>query len=311
MTPDPVTVASTLRQLFGESLQCGVPLAPYTTLRIGGPADFLLEASTAEQLVQAYRAALELKIPFYFWGGGSNVLIADAGLRGLVVIDRAREIHWLENFTVRVAGGCLLNAVVEELAQRGWADMTFAAGIPGTLGGALVGGAGAFGHLVHEYLVEAEVLRRDGSIVTLPASALGIGYRDSAARSRGDRILSALLGGFVPQPPETLWNEIRRIKAEREVRHPGPDLPSAGSFFKNLPPDKPGGHRIPAGKLLEAAGAKELRVGGASVFSKHANIIVNHGGATASDVDELAKLMAERVKEKFGIILEREVQYLC
>ncbi|MEW6233786.1 MAG: UDP-N-acetylmuramate dehydrogenase [Candidatus Omnitrophota bacterium] len=300
-----------LRRRFAGRLACGVPLAPYTTLKIGGPAQYLLEADACEQIIDARRLALDLEIPFYFLAGCSNVLIADAGLQGLVVINKTRRIEWGEDYAAWAAGGCGLDDFVMEASRRGWGDMTFAAGIPGSLGGALAGGAGAFGHLVCEYLLQADVLRKDGSLAALTTAELGVDYRDSQARRRGDIVLQAKMGPFVPSSPGDLLLETQRIKQERKEKHPGEDLPSAGSFFKNLPPAEPGGRRIPAGKYLDEAGAKQLRVGDAGVFPKHANIIVNHGRATAAQVNELADAMAARVKQRFGVILEKEVQYLC
>ncbi|MFB3785497.1 MAG: UDP-N-acetylmuramate dehydrogenase [bacterium] len=302
---------STLRARFGGRLRQHVPLASYTTLRIGGPAEYLLEAHTTEELITACRACLEAQIPFYLFAGCSNLLISDRGLAGLVLINKTDSIAWHEDFTVAAAGGYNLDRLVSETCERGWSDLTFAAGIPGSLGGALIGGAGAFGHLVCEYLRAADILRKDGTVAAVSRDGLGIGYRTSEAKKRGDIILTAVMGPFTPGAKDALREEADRIRAEREIKHPGPKLPSAGSFFKNLPPLEPGGHRIPAGKYLEEAGAKKLRVGDAGVFEKHANIIVNHGNATAEQVNRLADLMAERVKEKFGILLEREVQYLC
>lgn len=306
-----MSIENPLRSRFGERLQCEIPLARYTTLRIGGPAQFLLEIESTEDLIDAFRLAKENQIRFYFLAGCSNVLISDAGLRGLVAINKTHSIHWREDYTVRVAGGYSLDCFVSELCERGWSDLSFAAGIPGSVGGALAGGAGAFGHLVCEYLREANVLHQDGSVETLLANQLGIQYRSSDVKKRSEIILDAVLGPFSPGHADELMDACRHIRAERETKHPGRDRPSAGSFFKNLPPSEPNGRRTPAGKLLEEAGVKHLRFGDACVFEKHANIIVNDGNATAEDIDRLANEMARRVQEKFGIILEREVQYLC
>jgi len=300
-----------LRARFGERLKQQVPLAPYTTLRIGGPAEYLLEVHSTDELITAYRAGQDEGLPVYLFAGCSNLLISDRGLAGLVLINKTESIAWGENYTVTVDGGYSLDRLVTDTCERGWADLTFAAGIPGSLGGALIGGAGAFGHLVCEYLLRADILRQDGSVSTVPREELGINYRTSEAKKRGDILLTAVMGPFTPGSKNDLLQEANRIRAERETKHPGPKLPSAGSFFKNLPPRVPGGHRIPAGKYLDEAGVKGLRVGDAGVFEKHANIIVNYGNATAEQVNRLADLMAERVKEKFGIVLEREVQYLA
>ncbi|MDP8242832.1 MAG: UDP-N-acetylmuramate dehydrogenase [Candidatus Hinthialibacter antarcticus] len=310
MTDCVSSIEQTLRDALGDGLRTQVPLAPYTTLQIGGPAEFFLEATSQDQLIAAYRAANELGLRFIFLAGCSNVLIDDAGLKGLVVVNKTQEIHWHDDFTVHVDGGYNLDQFVTDASQRGWADITFAAGIPGSIGGAIVGGAGAFGNLVHEFVLEARVLRKDGGIENVPVESLGITYRNSEARKRGDILLGAYLGKFESGDDEALLENIKKIKEQREVKHPGVDEPSAGSFFKNLPPAEPGGWRTPAGKYLDEAGVKGMRVGNAGVFDKHANIIINLGGATCDDVNQLAQQMAERVNEKFNIKLEREVQYL-
>ncbi len=310
-SPKQISKENNLLARFGKRLQTNARLAPYTTLRIGGPAQYLIETETTGEVIDALRLAREANIPFHFLAGGSNVLISDEGLAGLVAIDKTKTAEWWDNHTVRVSGGYPLDRLVTELSQRGWGDISFAAGIPGSVGGALAGGAGAFGHLVCEYLREADILHRDGTIETLPAQALGIDYRCSKIKNRGDIIIYAELGSFLQDDPGHLQEACSAIRTERETKHPGQHLPSAGSFFKNLPPSEPGGRRTPAGKLLEEAGVKSLRFGDAGVFEKHANIIVNYGHATAREVNQLAEEMARRVKDKFGIHLEREVQYLC
>lgn len=304
------SIASQLADAFGPALRLNVPLAPYTTIRIGGPAEFFLEATDIEQIIIAREICSRLGIRFTFLAGCSNVVIADEGLPGLVVINNTQQIEWRSNHTVLVDGGYDLDTFIAEASQRGWGDLTFSAGIPGSLGGGIVGGAGAFGHLIYEYLIQAEMLRANGEIVSMTAEDLGITYRDSYARQRGDILLRAEMGPFTETEPQLLLQEIQRIKELRDSKHPGWDLPSAGSFFKNLPPQEPGGRRIPAGKYLDEVGAKGLQVGGAQVFEKHANIIVNRGGATAADVDALANRMAAMVKAKFDIDLTREVLYL-
>ncbi len=300
-----------LRHQFGDTLQENIPLAAFTSIKIGGSAEFLVEAHTTDQLLKAFYVARELQLPFYFLAGCSNVLIDDHGLKGLVLINKTSQIQWNDQArTVTVESGYNLDRFVEDVSKRGWADLTFAAGIPGSLGGALMGGAGAFGHLLCEYLLQARVLRRDGGVQTMTVYDLGIEYRTSKARERGDILLDAVMGPFREGDCEPLLAEIRRIKAEREQKHPSIEYPSAGSFFKNLPPQEPGGRRIPAGKYLDEAGCKGMRVGDAGVYPMHANIIVNYGQATAREVNELANQMAQQVKDKFGIELEREVQYL-
>ncbi|MBZ0256153.1 UDP-N-acetylmuramate dehydrogenase [bacterium] len=304
------TIEQSLRDALGEGLKTQVALAPYTTLQIGGPAEYFVEAQSQDQLIAAFRASKELGVRFTFLAGCSNVLIDDAGLNGLVVINKAQHIKWRDDLTVEVDGGYNLDQFVMEVSERGWADISFAAGIPGSVGGAIVGGAGAFGNLVHEFVLEARMLRNDGEVETVPVDALGITYRNSEARKRGDILLGARMGTFHSGNREELLANIAKIKTQREEKHPQTHQPSAGSFFKNLPPAEPGGWRIPAGKYLDEAGAKGMRSGNAGVFDKHANIIINLGGATSEDVNNLANEMARLVKEQFGIQLEREVQYL-
>ncbi|MBN2329636.1 MAG: FAD-binding protein, partial [Candidatus Omnitrophica bacterium] len=175
------TFENELRSRFGERLQTNASLKPYTTLRIGGPARFLIEVEKRANLIEAYRLALNYRIPFYFLAGCSNVLISDDGLPGLAVINRCRSIEWRGDRTVRIEGGCSLDRFVTELSKRGWADLSFAAGIPGSVGGALAGGAGAYGRLVCEYLQQADVLHCDGGVETMAAEGLGIQYRSSEA----------------------------------------------------------------------------------------------------------------------------------
>ncbi len=310
MTNSITSVEQSLRDILGDGLKTQVPLASYTTLQIGGPARFLIEATAQDQLINAYRASLELGIRFVFLAGCSNVLIDDAGIEGLVVINKTQSVTWNEDHTVTVEGGYNLDQFVKDVSARGWADLSFAAGIPGSVGGAIVGGAGAFGALVHKFVLSARMLKKNGEVETLPVDALGITYRNSEARKRGDILLEAHMGTFSPGAADELLETINKIKAQREIKHPSVDQPSAGSFFKNLPPAEPGGWRVPAGKYLDEAGVKGMRIGNAGVFDKHANIIINLGGATCEDVNQLANEMASRVKEKFDIQLEREVQYL-
>lgn len=306
------SVHSLFQDALGSALLFNIPLAPYTTFHIGGPADMLLEAYNVETLVKAYRSAIEHNVKIWFLAGCSNVLIHDDGLRGLTLINRTNHISWDdENLQVTVDGGYNLDKLIFEISDRGWADITFAAGIPGSLGGALIGGAGAFGNLVHEFLLEVDMMRPNGERLTAPVDELGITYRTSAAKRRGDIILTAKMGNFVCGDRDKNLEEIKRIKAMRDEKHPAyGNSYSAGSFFKNLPPNEPGGWRVPAGKLLDECGCKGLRIGGAGVFDKHANIIVNYGNATCADINHLADEMAARVKAKFNIDLEREVQYL-
>ncbi|MFH1743740.1 MAG: UDP-N-acetylmuramate dehydrogenase [bacterium] len=302
-------LVDTLADIPNLVVRTEASLAQYTTFRIGGPAEILIEASSEDALLEVISLCQRSGSPVRLLGGGSNVLAADRGLEGIVLVNKVRQVRWADDGQVEVSGGFPLDEFVEILAAKGWQGLEFAAGIPGTIGGGLSGGAGAYGHLLGDYLLSATVMNSSGTVRHVPAAELGIGYRESAARERGDFILTATFHRLQIEEPRVIQEKIREIKEDRAAKHPGRDLPSAGSFFKNLPPPEPGGRRIPAGKLLDEAGVRNLCVGDAQVFEKHANIIVNRGRATSEDVNRLADEMAERVYRMHGVRLAREVLY--
>ncbi|MDD2603545.1 MAG: UDP-N-acetylmuramate dehydrogenase [Desulfobacterales bacterium] len=308
----PMTVfGKQLAQRFGSALRWDEVLAPWTWMKVGGPAEFLVEVEHIEDLAAAHAICRGCRAPFTLLGDGSNVVIDDAGLAGLVVVNRVTHLNWDEKRRQVTAGaGFSLDRLVEAVSFRGWGDLTFAAGIPGTVGGALAGGAGAYGRLLAEMACRARVLSPDGTMDTLPVNTLGVGYRDSDILRCGQIVLEVTFGGFQADTAAGLMNRIAAIRADRAGKHPPSDLPCAGSYFKNLPPPSPGASRIAAGLLLDRCGAKSLRRGGAAVFHRHANIIVNTGGATAADILALADQMARLVRCRHGVQLEPEVRYL-
>jgi UDP-N-acetylmuramate dehydrogenase len=299
-------VESLPRDLQSQVLQ-SVPLDSLTTLRVGGPASFLCRVGNPEQAVRFQALALERQIPFFILGGGSNVLADDRGFRGLVLHVSTENID-LKGDTVRAGTGVSFDGLIERTLDLGLTGLEFASGIPGTLGGALVGNAGCYGHEIGEFLVEALLLRPDGRLETVGPEEFGFRYRETDLRETGTIVLEAVLKlqrGDVDQAAG-----LRRGKIlDRRAKHPV-DLPSAGSWFRNLPAAEPGGRRRAAGVLLEKAGAKDMSEGDARVFAKHANMIVNTGGATSADVLKLAARMKSAVLEKFGIQLVEEVRYL-
>jgi UDP-N-acetylmuramate dehydrogenase len=300
-----------LEQRFGSALRSDEALAPWTWMKVGGPAEFLVEVGQNEDLAAAHAICRRCRAPFTLLGGGSNVIVDDAGLAGLVVINRVAHLDWDEKKRqVTAGGGFALDRLVEAVSSHGWGDLTFAAGIPGTVGGALAGGAGAYGRLLAEMVHRARVLSPDGTLDDLPVAALGVRYRDSDIPRHGQIVLEITFGGFQAASTVCLADRIAAIKADRARKHPPSSLPCAGSFFKNLPPPTPGASRIAAGLLLDRCGAKSLRFGGAAVFDQHANIIVNTGGATAADILALADRMARLVQGRHGVRLEPEVRYL-
>lgn len=301
-----------LMQELERRLQKDVPLAPFTTFRIGGPAQLFLEANDEAELAAAVRLALAKGIPFFLLGGGSNLVISDQGVEGLVIRNRAREGH-----IVDAAAGLLTASTghtlwdVVQLAQRsGLTGFETLAGIPGSIGGALYGNAGAYGKCIGDLLVAADVLDpSNGEIRRVDASFFEFGYRTSALKRKPGIVLRATFR-LSQGDPKTILAQMDDILAQRHTKHPPIEVGCAGSFFKNLDPNPGEARRRAAGEVLEKAGAKEMAVGGASVYAKHANFIVNYGKATAADVRNLALLLKSKVQEMFGIELHEEVLYV-
>jgi len=312
------TVEDRLRQRLGEGLLTQEPLRHHTTLRIGGPADFYFAAHTSSNLIEALEAAHDLELPLFLLGGGSNALVSDEGFRGLVVRNAIEGVEF-DGTAAQVGCGTDFLELIYECRDRDLAGLEFAAGIPGSVGGALYGNAGCYGQDIGSFTIECTVASLDGSQVMIrPAAWFEFTYRDSRLKRDPWVLLSCLLQ-FRRGDRAAIQAEIDEKLEIRRVKHPHWRVePTAGSYFKNLPPGfqvpglphSPGTRRIPAGALLDACGCRGLRVGDAMVYAKHANIIVNAGRATAKDVLELAEIMKSRVREKFGVELEEEVMFL-
>jgi UDP-N-acetylmuramate dehydrogenase len=284
-----------------------VPLKTLTTLRVGGPAALVCPIRNPEQALRFQGLAQERQIPFFILGGGSNVLADDGGFSGLVLHVVADDLD-LKGDIVRAGSGISFDGLIESTLAQGLTGLEFASGIPGSLGGALVGNAGCYGHEIGEFLVEAVLLRPDGRLETVGPEEFGFRYRETDIRETGTVVLEAVLRLGRSDLDQAVKLRRERI-LDRRSKHPV-DLPSAGSWFRNLPPSGPGQRRQAAGILLEKAGAKEMSEGDARVFAKHANMIINSGGATSRDVLKLAARMKHAVLEKFGIQLVEEVRYL-
>lgn len=292
---------------LGTSPSENVPLSALSSFGIGGPADFFFEARTEADLEMAVALAVTETYPFYVIGGGNNVLFDDAGYRGLLIRNRLEGIV-REEGRIRVLSGTGLPAILQETFSAGLAGLEFLAGIPGTVGGAVYGNAGAYGWSIGDVLETATLLRQGGERKTMTREALAFSYRDSALK-RGERgvVLDAVL---LCSPGDTLASEamIRDILEKRRSKHPPLGTACAGSYFKNSCSST--GERIMAGQLLEQAGARGLAVGEAAVYEKHCNFIVNKGNAGSRDVLLLAEELKDRVYRKFGVRLEEEVIYL-
>ena len=300
-----------LRSAFGSTLKEGEPLSRYTSSRIGGPAEFLAVAENADQMAELVRTAWRFGLKTFVMGSGSNILISDAGIRGLVIVNRAQAIDFQESgdvLTVRAESGALFGALARQSVQRGWAGLEWAAGIPGTVGGAVYGNAGAHGGETARHLRMAEILQPDGMVCTWTREEMAFGYRSSALKRHGTdqtngrvptSVILAAEFVFTRGDAAALQARVDELLARRKrTQPPGASM---GSVFKN----PPGEH---AGRLLESAGLKNTGIGNAEISGHHANFIINLGNARAADVFALIHLAHEAVKTKFGIDLELEVE---
>lgn len=297
-----------LRERFGTRLCEGEPLSRHTWFGIGGPADLFLEVATREELLFALAACRREGAPHFLLGGGSNLLVSDLGMAGLVLRNGFAPLQRAGDF-IHAGAGVRVADFMNLCLESGLTGMEFMAGLPGTLGGALYGNAGAYGRAIADLLVEATLLPPGGVPVVRRRAEIDFAYRDSGLKRSGDAVLDLTLRLERGDAAASRALVEEYIEARRS-KHPAPPLGCAGSYFKNLDPPEPGAQRIPAGRLLEEAGAKAMTVGGAGVFEKHANMIVNRGGATAADVLALADMMKAAVRAKFGRELEEEVLFV-
>ncbi len=299
------TVLANLRAALeakGLTVQRDVPLSDYTSFRIGGPADLLVVAHTVGELASAVALAHESDTPWWVLGGGSNVLISDAGVRGLTIVNRCRATRIGEDGTAWAESGALLAGLARETIQVGLAGLEWAVSVPGTVGGAVVGNAGAHGGCVADCLSSVELLHPSGQRAVWPATELELAYRSSQLKTKG--LIGVVLSAefrLTPAPVDTLRRRASEYLAYR--RRTQPVTASAGSIFRNPPGDY-------AGRLIEAAGLKGAREGGAQFSTVHANFIVNLGGATARDVLCLIERAQRVVGERFGVTLEPEIVFI-
>jgi UDP-N-acetylmuramate dehydrogenase len=294
-----------LRAAFGTRLQENVPLAHYTTARVGGPADALLPVHTADELARAVSLIWENNLPYVILGGGSNILVSDSGFRGIVVLNRARNtridvrhappLAWAES-------GANLSALAHQAALRSMTGLEWAAAIPGSVGGAVYGNAGAFGSDMAATLLLAEILHPESGKSWWPVEQLEYRYRTSLLKQKPGQavILSAQLK-LQAGDPQAIKEKMEANSAQR--RHTQPPGASMGSMFKNPPGDY-------AGRLIESAGLKGTRIGSVEISPIHANFFVNHGEATAQNVWDLILQARKTVEDKFGVRLELEIEPL-
>ena len=288
---------------LGDKVKENVPLAPYTSARIGGPADIFVTADTAAELGRIVKLLWKQETPFTLLGGGSNVLVSDKGVRGVVLLNRAKGVkfHSGDQPTVTVESGVVFSNLANRCASKGFASLEWAATVPGTIGGAVYGNAGAFGGDMTHNLISAELLTENGK-ETFTVEQMGYGYRTSVLK-RGELkaiVLSAELS-LKNSTREEVTVKIQQFSAHRKATQP-PGA-SMGSMFKNPPGDY-------AGRLIESSDLKGTRIGNAEISPLHGNFFINHANTKAQDIRALIQLVQKTVKEKQDVELELEVEFV-
>lgn len=282
-----------------QGVQKNVPLASYTTFKIGGKAKYFYEAKSGEDLMKAIKAA---KMPVFILGSGSNVLVSDKGFNGLVIKLQATSCK-LQATKMVADAGVLLSKLVDESVKKGLTGLEWAAGIPGTVGGAIRGNAGAFDSSMADIVRSVTVLETPSlKVKTLKNKDCKFGYRESIFKHGKDLLILSVELEFKKGDKKRSQEIVEEHLARRKEKQPL-EYPSAGSIFKN-----PEGQS--AGHLIEQCGLKGKKVGGAMISKKHSNFIVNLGNAKAEDVKKIIDLCKEKVREKFGIELEEEIECL-
>lgn len=285
-----------------ERIKTGEPMKQHTTFRTGGPAAFFVSPSCAEELSAVIELCRQEHMPYYILGNGSNLLISDKGYKG-VMISMKEGFFQIQNegAKIRAGAGALLSRIAKQALDCSLTGFEFAAGIPGTLGGAAVMNAGAYGGEIRHVLVSVQILDRDGEIRTIPAKDLELGYRTSCIQKKEYIVLSGLLQ-LEQGDRACIQARMEELTEKRKEKQPL-EYPSAGSTFK-----RPEGWF--AGKLIEDAGLRGFSVGGAQVSEKHCGFVINRENATSSDIIELCRQVSEKVKARFGVELEMEIKRL-
>ena len=279
------------------------PMAKHTTFRVGGPADYFLAPTTMEGVKDALAICKKENLPYYIVGNGSNLLVSDAGYRGVIIqiYRNLNEVTVENDYIIRTQAGAAMSTVAKAALNHELTGMECLSGIPGTIGGAVTMNAGAYGGEIKDILVEVTIIDESGEICTIPANELELGYRTSVIAKKGYVVLEAVLS-LEKGDGEQILARMNELKDQRVSKQPL-EFPSAGSTFK-----RPEGYF--AGKLIQDAGLAGYTVGGAQVSPKHCGFVVNVGGATASDVSQLICDVQKTVREIDQVELEPEVKIL-
>ncbi len=285
-----------------ERLHFEEPMRLHTTFRVGGEAECLISVAEEKELLALVPYLMQIEEPFFILGNGSNLLVGDKGYRGIVLqLAGAMDDVTIEGEKIRAQAGASLSHVASLARDAGLSGLEFASGIPGSLGGGIVMNAGAYDGEMKQVVESVRVMNMQGEILTLDNETMEFGYRTSVIRKRPFIVLEAVLK-LTPGDRDEITAKMEEFAAKRREKQPL-SYPSAGSTFK-----RPEGSF--AGKLIMEAGLRGFRIGGAQVSEKHCGFVINCGNATAADVREVIETVQERVKQRFGILLEPEVVFL-
>ena len=292
-----------LEKFFGEKLQRDFPMSKVTSVKIGGPADFAVIVETQEELKRAVAFAFEEEIPFFVLGGGCNILVSDKGIRELVIINRASDLLFDEkHMQVTASSGARMVKVGKEVSKRGYTGMEWATGIPGTVGGAVVGNAGAHGGDTAGSLISAEVFHPEFGVQTWKAEEFYYQYRGSRLKHDGSQIL--VLSATFKYEKGVQAEIDKQVQAFLDRRKSTqPNLPSTGSTFKNPPGNF-------SAKLIQESGLKGTQIGGVQINELHGNFFCNVDNGTANDFYALVKLAQKTILENYNIELHPEIQFI-
>lgn len=294
-----------LGAISGLAVEVDAPLARHTTMKVGGPADLLLQARTDEALAACLKCLGRYGVPFLILGNGSNVLVSDHGIRGAVLrlVGRFRRVEWEvseQQAVASVGAGYAVSRLVRDAVRRGLSGLEFAEGIPGSVGGSLVMNAGAYGSEMERLVLSIEGVTPGGEPLDLDHGRLRFSYRRTELPAR--TVVTRVRFALKRESPACAEERMRAIMAQRRASQPA-GYPNCGSVFQNPPGDH-------AGRLIEAAGLKGARRGQAEVSMRHANFILNRGGARARDVRDLIEFVRSEVEGRFSVRLETEVRFI-
>jgi UDP-N-acetylmuramate dehydrogenase len=311
MTDHSPALSALARALQSLKPRRDVVLAPFTTFRIGGPADLFCEPSSADDLALAVAAARELDVPYFVLGLGANILVGDKGFRGLVIRNTARHERWSDSGKLWVESGAVMRDLISDSVHRGWSGLEHFVGIPSTGGGAIWQNLHFLSPapdrertvFISEVFDSCEILSEEGARRTVDAGYVSFGYDDTIFHHRADVVL-AVTFALVPGDPDVMYRVMQENLSWRGARHPWLEInPSAGSIFKKI-------EGVGAGRLIDQCGMKGFRIGDAQISHIHANIVVNLGHATAREIRELIATAQSRVETQFGHKLEPEITFV-